>query len=291
MDINFRASSAAMFLAVFAGAAAGQVGTLYVTDGDSQRLAVVRDGALVAVKTTFVRGYPIAVNASAWIGDYNGQQPDAHEFDLDGNPTGATVPYTAILAVDAGTTGGTTYQLGNAFNTNATVYAGDFDLQNASPIFDVTGQDLVGITYDAAAGTIWISDQATMYEYTTQGKLLRSFGHQSGRGCIAYEPASDTIWYVTNGSDTITQYSKDGAVLQTLNISGLASNNWGAEFAMRGGDECYPDFDGNGDLDLFDFLAYVNTFNAGDNGADCDNNGALDLFDFLCFVNAFNAGC
>jgi hypothetical protein len=56
-------------------------------------------------------------------------------------------------------------------------------------------------------------------------------------------------------------------------------------------DECYPDFNGDGTLDLFDFLAYVNAFNAGNPDANCDGNGDLDLFDFLCYVNAFNAGC
>ena len=54
---------------------------------------------------------------------------------------------------------------------------------------------------------------------------------------------------------------------------------------------CYSDFDGNGSLDLFDFLAYVNLFNAGDESADCTGDDVLDLFDFLCFVNAFNQGC
>jgi hypothetical protein len=67
----------------------------------------------------------------------------------------------------------------------------------------------------------------------------------------------------------------------------------GAEvaFSILPGEGCYADRDGNGALDLFDFLAYVNTFNAGDLAADCTADGALDLFDFLCFVNAFNAGC
>jgi hypothetical protein len=55
--------------------------------------------------------------------------------------------------------------------------------------------------------------------------------------------------------------------------------------------ECYPDFTGDGLLDLFDFLAYVNSFNDGDGQADCTGEGTLDLFDFLCFVNAFNGGC
>jgi len=54
---------------------------------------------------------------------------------------------------------------------------------------------------------------------------------------------------------------------------------------------CYPDCDGSGSLDLFDFLCFANAFNVGDPYADCDGSGGLDLFDFLCFTNAFNAGC
>jgi hypothetical protein len=54
---------------------------------------------------------------------------------------------------------------------------------------------------------------------------------------------------------------------------------------------CYADYNADGVLDLFDFLAFVNAFNAGDPGADCTGEGVGDLFDFLCFVNAFNAGC
>jgi hypothetical protein len=54
---------------------------------------------------------------------------------------------------------------------------------------------------------------------------------------------------------------------------------------------CYPDCDGSGTLDLFDFLCFVNEFNSGNPYADCDGSGTLDLFDFLCFVNEFNNGC
>jgi hypothetical protein len=62
---------------------------------------------------------------------------------------------------------------------------------------------------------------------------------------------------------------------------------WGCPLAPR----CEADLDHNGALDLFDFLAFINLFNADDPAADCDANQSLDLFDFLCFVNAFNAGC
>jgi hypothetical protein len=54
---------------------------------------------------------------------------------------------------------------------------------------------------------------------------------------------------------------------------------------------CEADLDGNGELELFDFLTFVNLFNANDPAADCDPDGVFDLFDFLCFTNQFNAGC
>jgi len=54
---------------------------------------------------------------------------------------------------------------------------------------------------------------------------------------------------------------------------------------------CFADQDGNGSLDIFDFLAFQNNFDAGDLAADCDGNGELELWDFLCFQNSFSAGC
>ncbi|MEQ8317201.1 MAG: GC-type dockerin domain-anchored protein [Phycisphaerales bacterium] len=57
------------------------------------------------------------------------------------------------------------------------------------------------------------------------------------------------------------------------------------------GDACTADFDGDGELTLFDFLAFQNAFDAGDPAADFDGDGDLTLFDFLAFQNAFDAGC
>ncbi|MEO1008691.1 MAG: GC-type dockerin domain-anchored protein [Planctomycetota bacterium] len=51
------------------------------------------------------------------------------------------------------------------------------------------------------------------------------------------------------------------------------------------------DLDLDGDLTLFDFLAFQNLFATGDPLADFDGDGDLTLFDFLAFQNAFDAGC
>ncbi len=54
---------------------------------------------------------------------------------------------------------------------------------------------------------------------------------------------------------------------------------------------CAPDIDGDGQLTIFDFLAFQNLFQDGDPAADFDGDGELTIFDFLAFQNAFDAGC
>jgi|GEM_PF-3359325 len=56
--------------------------------------------------------------------------------------------------------------------------------------------------------------------------------------------------------------------------------------------DCRVDLDGDGELTIFDFLAYQNAFDAGDlEVADFDGDGELTIFDFLAFQNEFDAGC
>lgn len=51
------------------------------------------------------------------------------------------------------------------------------------------------------------------------------------------------------------------------------------------------DINGDGVLDLFDFLAFQTAFDAGDLAiADFDDDGSLTVFDFLAFQTAFDAG-
>ena len=54
---------------------------------------------------------------------------------------------------------------------------------------------------------------------------------------------------------------------------------------------CRADFDGDGELTVFDFLAFQNAFAAGRSEADLDDDGELTIFDFLAFQNEFDRGC
>ncbi len=54
---------------------------------------------------------------------------------------------------------------------------------------------------------------------------------------------------------------------------------------------CRADMDVDGELTIFDFIAFQNAFDAGDAMADFDGDGELTIFDFLAFQNEFDAGC
>ncbi|MGD1916808.1 MAG: GC-type dockerin domain-anchored protein [Phycisphaerales bacterium] len=56
-------------------------------------------------------------------------------------------------------------------------------------------------------------------------------------------------------------------------------------------EDCPADIDGDGQLTLFDFLAFQDLFQDGDPAADIDGDGRLTLFDFLAFQDAFDVGC
>lgn len=54
---------------------------------------------------------------------------------------------------------------------------------------------------------------------------------------------------------------------------------------------CFADQNGDGELNIFDFISFQTAFQSGDLDADCNTDGGLDVFDFICFQSSFTAGC
>ncbi len=54
---------------------------------------------------------------------------------------------------------------------------------------------------------------------------------------------------------------------------------------------CYPDCEGDDDLDIFDYLCFLNLYGLQGSYADCESDGDWDVFDFLCFQAMYAAGC
>ncbi|MFI4917812.1 MAG: GC-type dockerin domain-anchored protein [Phycisphaerales bacterium JB060] len=103
-----------------------------------------------------------------------------------------------------------------------------------------------------------------------------------------YGPAENPVW---NWATGVTGYTSTTA---------FDTGNWqpGGSGAVVGilveGQPdlpCRPDLDGDGQLTIFDFLAFQNLFDAGDLQADFDGDRDLTIFDFLAFQNEFDTGC
>ncbi len=63
------------------------------------------------------------------------------------------------------------------------------------------------------------------------------------------------------------------------------------DLAVFNGFGCTADVDCDGDVDYFDYISYINKYNANDPAADMDGDGDWDFFDFTAFTNTTNVGC
>jgi len=199
-------------------------------------------------------GLFIGANADSLIGYevFGGANPSPYVYCLDGGSMGGgDDSWVTIYATDSERIEGIEFLYGNSW-TNG--------------------------------GGGWGNNDAWVAWRTLNGNTVVSSGQAGPYGGLYV--GGIIGFYDPDGFDTL-QVKCNVANQQDPNIQALAMDNLQVQLAIA----CYPDFTGDGVLDLFDFLAYVNAFNAANPGADCDKNGGLDLFDFLCFVNAFNAGC
>ena len=66
-------------------------------------------------------------------------------------------------------------------------------------------------------------------------------------------------------------------------------DNFRVDWAEAGG--CAADFNGDGELNVLDFVAFQLAWSDQDPLADCDSSGTFDVLDFVCFQSAFLEGC
>jgi hypothetical protein len=268
------------------------------TNSDDQAFALAPDiagGVFVAGITQGGLGGPYAGSLDVFI---------AHH-DSQGNQTWVTQLGTSeydfghALAPDG---------MGGAFVTGTT--NGSLGGPNSGDT------DVFLARYDAEGGLVWItqfgtSDGQNAHALASDGAggvfvAGGAWGNLGGLNAgisdvyvARYNAAGQQTWITQFGTSSSEQaYGLAPNGLGGVFVAGptnghLGGPNAGHEdvFLARFATPCYPDLDGNGALDLFDFFAFFNLFSAADEAADCDGSGGMDLFDFLCFVNAFNDGC
>ncbi|MFI4881908.1 MAG: GC-type dockerin domain-anchored protein [Phycisphaerales bacterium JB064] len=152
---------------------------------------------------------------------------------------------------------------------------------------------------DAASGRLELEEQIAMPGVTAPASV--QFGDDGtvyvGEGGLvkAFKPGPRTAW-VPNPDSPM-----DGLASGPLFTIGRGRTNYDAATmedvnivpsqVAPGEEPCRADLDFDGELTIFDFLAFQNLFDGGSTWADFDYDGALTIFDFLAFQNAFDSGC
>ncbi|MEQ8844815.1 MAG: GC-type dockerin domain-anchored protein [Phycisphaerales bacterium] len=246
-------------------------------EGQSARAnAVSNDGSVIAGWQDAVDGFR---QGSVWV---NGVQELI--FDLDGNQSSeaSDVSDDGVWAFGFGFGG--LFDPANAYRYNITT-----DTYEQLPNLAVGAESRMGI-----AG---VNHDGTLAGGGTWGFGPATFGRgliwQEGMGTMPVADFLDSkgVSYPAGYTFSfVSAISADGNWIAGWGYPDTLANiqTW---VAFVGSDTCAADFDGDGELTLFDFLAFQNAFDMGDLAADFDGDGELTLFDFLAFQNAFAVGC
>lgn len=217
---------------------------LYITDGDANDIQAIQGNVIIDENLSMPggRAYAIVVRDTIWTAAYAGSEPTRVEFDTALVPTGTSGAMNhppgsdgAPEYLDGATDGVDNYTIDDG---NGIVYRYNFDWSGSpAVVFTATCDEFCpGITYDSVNDSFWIVSNTAIYEYSAPtGALRSSFAHLASAGGLAYEGSTDTLWLVSNDAphDTLRQFSKAGALLDTVTTTTSYSNNvWGAEFRV-----------------------------------------------------------
>jgi hypothetical protein len=186
-----------------------------------------------------------------------------------------------------------------------------------------TSAELLSCAAPAPDGTLWIGSFSGVYRFNPSTHQFTRFTRQNGA-----LPSNDvhhlhiapdgTPWVATfdsvfpypgglshfDGSAWAT-YTRDNSPLPHNQIGVLNSrpgtggyelwvgtaSEGAAALTVTSGTPCRPDLTGDGQVNLQDFLAFLQAYSAGSAPADFDANGSVNVQDFLGFLQAYAAGC
>lgn len=141
--------------------------------------------------------------------------------------------------------------------------------------------------------TFWISgyDSGLVHLMDFDGTVLDEF--EAGFfdhmfGCVALGH-DGTLWTANTNVKVVRQFTTDGELLQefTAPQSGLAV----AFMDVVPAGACAADCNGDGALDVLDFICFQGEWQAQTAAGDCDGDGAFSVLDFVCFQVRFQGGC
>ena len=185
---------------------------------------------------------------------------------------------------------------------------GDLAAENAG------GNDWFAGRFDDGLNELWLhqigtsaGEQPQAVTSDGQGGALVAGGSQGDLGGVPNAGGPDTViarfdtdglvWATqlgTSGSEIALGIAPDG--VGGFYVGGhtegdLMGENQGDRDGWVARYGCSADMNDDGDLNILDFVAFQNLWQANDASADCNDDGAFNILDFVCYQNLFQAGC
>jgi len=135
-------------------------------------------------------------------------------------------------------------------------------------------------------------DDPTIYEVDQETGALTALGQvDPDLGWLlsfATDPSNGQT-YVLSSKDGIKTLSEiDLETFETTLVGDVAQD---VQIQGIAGIACAADFNGDGELNVLDFVAFQIAWQAGDERADVNGDGVLDVLDFVAFQGVFLEGC
>lgn len=153
--------------------------------------------------------------------------------------------------------------------------------------YDYQEGEFLGDSVDLCDGRLLIGASGD-FNRMTHGVAFLYEVDEAGDWSLIDEVSPDWPFEKTDNFATGVTLTADTAYVSAT-ADEEAGPNAGAVYVYAVG--CDADVNGDGSLDVLDFVAFQQLFQAGDDAADCDANGTLDVLDFVCFSAVFQAGC
>jgi hypothetical protein len=235
----------AAIVAVGAGAASAQTGTMYLlgnqNGGGTSNTYVIQGGALVNTfsRNTASESCPAINGTIRTYGTSPGQS--GAEYDLLGAPQGPTYPNNGQGDFYDGTTDGT-HNYGMQYSSG-TVWQFDTSWGSPQALFTTQNSD-IGLTWDSGSNTLWAAGFGGngIRQYSMGGSLVATIpiqGNPNGTQInLAYDYSDNTLWTATytggGGTSHLQQYDPvNGNLIQEFDISSPSiGGSLGAEFNL-----------------------------------------------------------
>ena len=149
--------------------------------------------------------------------------------------------------------------------------------------------DLSASPVELGVGRWWVSVQPVDYSSGSNGDwywILRDVDQVIGQDMHARNGGRWHVGTPFGGLPGVLAYDT-WTEFTTIGFGGPGT----VSMRIEGFGGCAADFNGDGQVDFFDYLDFVSAFANEDPSADFNRDGQIDFFDYLDFVAAFAAGC